>query len=352
MAATQSRTYGQSQSDGSAPRPVVKLAPAFFFALLALLTGCATAPQPRPLAPAIRATELWLDLVSGEEVTHREVIDDLATAGVVYVGETHTIARHHAVQRWLLREMVTRGVPLVLCLEQLEARDQPAVDRYNRGEINFETLANDINWKGKWGNYPDYRGLCEFARQHQIPIQALNAPAELIRAVNRGGGLSQLPPEQRAQLPTDILIEDPAYERLMTLQLAVHMAVDPAKLRPLFEAQVARDEVMAENIVKARQRTPGTPRTAFVVVGAGHIRFGLGTAARVRTREAGITERLILVTESGQLELSAADKAASRDITVSHADLRALGRPPGDYLRILPTAETTELPPGHPPLGR
>lgn len=330
----------------------MKLATVFSCALLVLLTGCTSAPKPRPLAPAIRATEFWLDLVSGEEVTHREVIDDLAAAGVIFVGETHTIARHHAAQRWLLREMFTRGIPLVLCLEQLEARDQPAVERYNRGEIDFEALAKEIDWKRKWGNYLDYRGLCEFARQHAIPIQALNAPAELIRAVNRGGGLAQLSPEQRAQLPAEILTDDPIYERLMTMQLAVHMAVDPTKLRPLFEAQVARDEAMAENIVKARQRTPGSPRTAFVVLGAGHMRFGLGTAARVRAREPGITERLILVTESGQLELSAADKAASRDITISHADLRALGKLPGDYLRILPKAEATELPPGHPPIGR
>jgi len=337
--------------DRSPHFPLVKFSPAVFCALLALLSACTTPPKPRPLAPAIRATEFWLDLVSGDEVTHQEVIDDLATAGVIYVGETHTIARHHAMQRWLLRELFTRGVPLVLCLEQLEARDQPAVDRYNRREIDFETLAKETDWTRKWGNYPDYRGLCEFARQHGIPIHALNAPADLIRAVNRGGGLAQLPPDQRAQLPMTILTDDPVYERLMTLQLAVHMAVDPAKLRPLFEAQVARDETMAENIVDARRRTDGPPRTAFVVLGAGHIRFGLGTAARVRMREPGITERVILVTESGQLQLSAAEQAASRDITISHADLRALGLSPGDYLRVLPKAQATELPPGHPPIG-
>ena len=331
----------------------MKLASALLGLLLALVTGCSTAPAPTRIhAPAMRATEFWLDLMSGEEVTHLEVVNDLATAGVIYVGETHTIARHHAVQRWLLRELFTRGVPLVLGLEQLEARDQPAIEKYNRGEIDFDTLATEIDWKRKWGNYPDYRGLCEFARQHQIPIHGLNAPADLIRAVNRGGGLANLPAEQRAQLPAQIVTDDPVYERLMTLQLAVHMAVDPTKLRPLFEAQVARDEAMAEQIVHARHRVPGAPRTVLVVLGSGHVRFGLGTAARVRVREPGITERVVLVTESGQLELSAADRAASRDITISHADLRAVGRPPGDYLRVLPKAATGELPPGHPPIAR
>jgi uncharacterized iron-regulated protein len=155
------------------------------------------------------------------------VFNDLAKAGAVFVGEAHTIQRHHAVQLRVLQELFARGVPLALCLEQLEARDQPAVDRYNRREIDFEALAAEINWKKKWANYPDYRALCEFARDHRIPIRALNAPAEIIRAVSRGGGLAKLPAEQRAQLPADIGLDDPAYERLTTLELAVHMALDP-----------------------------------------------------------------------------------------------------------------------------
>jgi len=319
-------------------------------ALLIALPGCTSVPAPIHLPQPV--AEFWLNLISGDEVPHAEVVSDLATAGVIYVGETHTIRRHHALQLSLFRELFTRGVPLVLCMEQLEARDQPTIDRYNRREIDFVTLAQEMEWAKKWGNYPDYRALVEFAQQHRIPIRGLNAPADLIRTVNRGGGLANLPPEQRAQLPDTIVTDDPDYERLMNLQLAIHMAVDPTKLRPLFEAQVARDEAMAANIVASRRETgtDGSPRTAFVVLGAGHMRYGLGTAARVRLREPAITERLVLATESGQLTLSAAEEAGRREITISHADLRALGRPPGDYLRVLPLSATPRLPAGHPPI--
>jgi uncharacterized iron-regulated protein len=118
------------------------------------------------------------------------------------------------------------------------------------------------------------------------------------------------------------------------------MAMDPAKLRPVFEAQVARDETMAANIVAGRRiaTTPDRPRTAFVLVGAGHVRHGLGTADRVRRREPGIVERIVLSTESGQLVLSESDKAAARDISISHTQFRDIGRPPGDYLHVLPLA--------------
>lgn len=324
-------------------------------ASLLLLGACSTATPPPaarnapPFAPAALARELWIDLVRGDEASDDDVLRDLASAGVVYVGEYHALARHHEIQLWLLQELFRRGVPLVLCLEQLEARDQPAVDRYARREIDFAGLVREIDWAKKWRNYESYRGLCEFARQHQIPLRALNAPAELIRAVSRGGGLAKLPPDQRAQLPAEIVLDDPAYERLLNLELAIHAAMDPAKLRPVFEAQVARDETMAAGIVAARRGGDGArPRTAFVVLGAGHMRFGLGTAARVRRREPAIVERLVVMSESGQLQLSAAVKAQQREVTIPHAEFRRIERPAADYLRLLPLPPP--LPAGHPPL--
>ncbi len=57
-----------------------------------------------------------------------------------------TIARHHAIQLDLLQQLFRKKVPLVLCLEQLEARDQPAVDRYSRGETDFATFAGESDW--------------------------------------------------------------------------------------------------------------------------------------------------------------------------------------------------------------
>ena len=310
---------------------------------LAMLTACNTPPHSSPAsAPSAQAKpEFWLDLVRGDEVSDQEVCDDLASAGAIFVGEAHTIARHHDMQLKLLQEIAARNLPLVLCLEQLEARDQPAIDRYNRGELDFAALAAEIGWAKKWSNYQDYRSLIEFAGQHRIPVRALNAPAEIIRAVSRGGGLAKLPADKRAQLPADIVLDDPPYERLTTAELAVHMALDPAKLRSVFEAQVARDETMAANIVAARHvdAPPDKPRTAFVIIGSGHMRYGLGTADRVRRRAPSIVERLVLLTESGQLLLSDVQKAQSRDVSISHSDLRAIGRPPADYLRVLPLAD-------------
>jgi len=313
--------------------------------VLMLSAGCSTMALKR-VAQIPPPAEFWLDLVQAEEVSNEDVFTDLASAGAVYIGEAHTIARHHTIQLEILQQLFLRKLSLVLCFEQLEARDQPAIDHYERREIDFETLARDIDWPKKWANYLDYRALCEFARLNRIPIRGLNAPATTIRAVSRGGGLALLTPELRAQLPAEIFTADPVYERLTNLQLAQHLALDPAKLRPVFEAQAARDETMAAQIVTARrvQAPPDEPRTAVVILGAGHMRFGLGTAERVRRRDPGMVERLILITESGQGQMTAEQKAQSRDITIAHADLRPVGRPPADYLRVLPLTTSTNTP--------
>ena len=78
---------------------------------------------------------------------------------------------------------------------------------------------------------------------------ALNARAETIRAVARKG-LSGITPEQRKELPQEIVLDDPVYERVLNQSLAVHMAFDPQKLRPVYEAQVCRDETMASHLTE------------------------------------------------------------------------------------------------------
>jgi hypothetical protein len=46
----------------------------------------------------------------------------------------------------------------------------------------------------------------------------------------------------------------------------------------------------------------------------------------------GLTDRILMLSESGDVELSPAEKAMARPISITHAQLQELGRPLGDYL--------------------
>lgn len=275
---------------------------------------------------------LWIDLVEGEPVDYRRMLDDLAGARVIYLGERHTVERHHQAQAKILADLADRKLPLVLGLEQIEAFQQPLVDRFNRGELGFAQLAEAIQWGRRWRGYEQYRAVLETARSHGIPVLALNARAEVVRQVARSGGVSQLSAEARRELPEEIDLVEPTYRRLLQLQMAVHVAATPDRVQPMIEAQIARDEKMADVLADFLKSDRGRGRKAVVICGGGHVAYGLATVARLRRRMPGVQDRIVLFSESGDVELSPQEKAASRPIEVTHRQLRELGRPIADYL--------------------
>ncbi len=275
---------------------------------------------------------LWINVYRGEPLAYEDVLDDLAGVGVVYLGEYHTVQRHHDLQQRVLADFAQRKKPLVLALEQLESYQQPVLDRYNRGEITFDQLAEMTKWSRRWPGYVQYRPIVETARKFNVPVLALNARSETIRQVARGGGIDRLDAKLRGQLPAEIRLDDPLYRKILTLQMMVHMAANPESLRPMIEAQIARDEAMAETLCSFLKSDAGRGRSAVVVCGAGHVAYGLGTAARVRRRLPEVKDRIVLLSASGDVVLSPQEKAAARPVVVNHEQLREIDRPIADYL--------------------
>ena len=222
----------------------------------------------------------------------------------------------------------------MLGLEQLERRQQNVLDRYNAGEINFQELVEATDWSQRWPSYQQYREVLEAAQSSKIPIVGLNARAETIRQIARSGGVDQIDPEVRRELPKDLQLTDPPYERLLNLQLMVHMSVSSETLRPMREAQICRDETMASVLCSFLESDRGRDRTAVVLCGAGHVSYGLGMVSRVRRRLPQIKDRIIVLSQSGDLELSPEEWAVSRDIEITHEQLRVVNQPIADYLHV------------------
>lgn len=274
-----------------------------------------------------RPGALWVDALTGEPVVYARVLADLAETRVIYLGERHGDARHHGWQARIVTDLAARAVPTLLALEQMEAHYQPVLDRYGRGEIDFATLARESDWAHRWPGFEAYRPVLEAARQAGAPLLALNARQETIRQIARGGGVAALSPRARAELPATLALDDPLYERYLHLQLSVHPTATPARLRPMVEAQIARDEMMAQRLADALRSAAGRGRTAVVLTGAGHVAFGLGMPARVRRHLPEVDERIVLFSAG----TPPSDDPESRDY---HAALRALARPLADYLSV------------------
>jgi uncharacterized iron-regulated protein len=280
---------------------------------------------------------MWIDAMRGEPIEYQDLIEDLQKVRAVYLGEIHTIPRHHQLQLQILNSLAGRGVKLVMAMEQFEYFNQPALDRFNAGAIDLEGLVRESDWAKRWPGHTNYHELLIAARKLNIPVLALNARAETIRAVGHGG-LSGITPAQRKELPESIVTDDPVYERLLKKILGVHMALDPARLQPAFEAQVCRDETMANRLAEYLQSSEGRDKVALVICGRGHCEFGLGTPSRVARRMPGISQRVVVFSESGDLHLTEEERKQAREIEISHEFLSGVGRAAADYFQVVEPA--------------
>lgn len=292
--------------------------------------GCQTTVKTTP------RHGMWVDAYRGEPVTYSDMLGDLAKVDVIYLGERHTLMRHHDIQHRVVSDLIAQGRTVILGLEQLEDYQQPVVDRYNRDEITYEELAEQTDWAARWNNYLDYRHIVEVVHEAGGTITALNARQEIIRQIARKGW-DNLTQEERTQLPKEIDTSDDQYRQHMnhTMRVMAHVKDASDMLDRMFTAQVCRDEAMADNLFKAINSSDGPNVIAVVLCGSGHVSHGSGIPSRLKRRSPQVEDRIIVLSGSGDVELSGKMKAMSRDITITHQQLRCFNRPVADYLHVV-----------------
>lgn len=100
--------------------------------LLAACQGRPMLPPPAPLAPlGHEHADLGriVDLASGRTIDPEQLLDRLARAERVLVGEQHDNPDHHALQLWLLRELFRLRPQGSVLMEMLNPDQQNKVDQ-------------------------------------------------------------------------------------------------------------------------------------------------------------------------------------------------------------------------------
>ncbi|MFN3244482.1 MAG: ChaN family lipoprotein [Planctomycetota bacterium] len=121
-----------------------------------------------------------------EAVDRHALLRRARAAGALWLGDHHRHSRLHALQTELLDQLVRDGADLLLGLEAIGVRDQPMVDDYLEGRIDMRALRSGMRtrWSGSWLDDPEldpwfFRSLLTFARQHRIPVFALEPTPRL-----------------------------------------------------------------------------------------------------------------------------------------------------------------------------
>jgi len=312
--------------------------PLVFFsaAVVFSITACPQAFAMSDCQPFI------VDVLAGEPVPMEMMVDDLTTVRIAYVGEVHTIDRHHQLQAEILGSLSRRGLKLALGMEMFSVNQQKVLDGWQRGQASVASLMADLG-KGHWTNLLDYESVLLAARKLKVSILGINADDNLVKKVARDG-ISGLTAEERGQVPRGFDRINPVNDRLLRLKLRVHRAFEAKSLDRIVLAQALRDATMARTIVHFLNSPEGKDRTMMVIAGSGHLNYGLGIPDRVQ-RSATLSNRIILPSESGELVLTETEKRHALPIDITHEDLKFIDKPIADYIHMIPLREKAKEPP-------
>ena len=237
------------------------------------------------------ASAEWIvDGRTGERAGFEAMIDDLAKADVVFVGEDHGNPHHHEAQRRIAVALLERNPRLTIGMEMLQTDSQAAADRWVEGAIDLETFLREIDWRRTWG-FPIelYRPLLELAREKRVPIVAHNATEATVQRL-REAGIEGLTPEERTALP-EMDLRNEAHQEWVRQAFRAHHDMPEAQFQRFYAIQVLWDETMAESIARV-QRETGRPMIVFA--GTGHLIRRLGIPSRLERRNEDLKTRVVL----------------------------------------------------------
>ena len=210
------------------------------------------------------------------------IIPALSQQRVVYVGETHDRYEHHLSQLTVIDGLHQLEVDFAIGLEFVQRPFQPALDDYIAGRIDEAELLLRTEWYDRWRyDFRLYRQIFEYAREHQIPLVALNLSRELVGKVS-AKGIDGLTTEERAQLPAEIDQSDNFYRSRLKEVYDRHPRGTGNDFARFVQVQFAWDETMAERIADHLKQNP--QQSMVVLAGSGHLVYGAGIPKRVARR--------------------------------------------------------------------
>ncbi|MBE9137868.1 ChaN family lipoprotein [Nodosilinea sp. LEGE 07088] len=241
--------------------------------------ACSLAQTPAPMT-----APMTMEVIEAADFAQDEAFGAIAAADVVYLGEHHDSAADHQAQLAIIQALYAENPDLAIAMEMFQRPFQPAIDRYLAGDISEAELVVQTEYEQRWGfDWEYYAPILRFAKAHQLPVLALNAPSETVRQVSREG-LDSLEGDDLRYIPplTDIDTSNSAYRAFVAEAFGSHSAHGSFDLDNFFAAQVLWDETMAATVAEFAQTSPSTQ--VVVLAGNGHVVYGYGIPDRVERR--------------------------------------------------------------------
>jgi uncharacterized iron-regulated protein len=220
---------------------------------------------------------------TGVDVSFDAMMDMVSAARLVCIGETHDNMRAHDAELRVIQDLQRRFPGrIAIGMEMFREPQQPALDRWTKGELSEAEFLKATDWDNTWGmNFGYYRAILEFARDHHIDLVALNPPEALQNDV-REHGIDALPPDVRAKLPE--IGEPDRYEHAAMKALYGGHLPSEGMFDSFFRVQLLWEESMAARVVDYLKSPRGRDKRMVTLTGDWHVRYGFGLPKKVLRR--------------------------------------------------------------------
>ena len=227
------------------------------------------------------------------------MLDELARADVVFIGENHDHKLGHEIELAVLKGVHARKAKTALSLEMFERDVQGVLDEYLQGHI---TESHFLQSSRPWPSYKtDYAPMVNYSRENKLPVIAANAPRRYVNIVSRKGqaALRDLPKASREHFAaTPYSMEIPAgYDRMLHDLFSSNHGSASAAGMPTVEnmkqSQGLWDATMADSILKFARRNRGW--TIVQINGAGHSDHGYGIVDRIRKANPRLSIKIVSI---------------------------------------------------------
>jgi uncharacterized iron-regulated protein len=225
------------------------------------------------------------DTATGDVLSANQLAARLRDTRLLLVGESHTTADFHRVQLRVIRALHEAGRKVMIGLEMFPYTEQKSLDHWRDGlltEPGFLTLGR---WYEFWGYHWDYyRDIFLHARDNRIPLYGVNTPRHVVTAV-RQKGIDKLSETDKQHVPPQIDVDSADHLTFFQASFdddsSAHGKMSDTMLKSMLAAQATWDASMGYNSVKVLKASP--PDSVLVVlVGSGHVAYGVGIERQAR----------------------------------------------------------------------
>jgi aminopeptidase N len=257
------------------------------------------------------------DSATGEVFSASRIATRLRETRLLLVGESHTTADFHRVELRVIQALQEDGRKVMIGLEMYPYTEQKSLDNWRDGLLTEAGFVKLARWYEFWGyNWDYYRNIFLYARDHRIAMYGVNTPRSVVTAV-RQKGIEHLSEEDKQHLPPHIDVDNPDHLALFEASFddddTMHGHMPESMLKSMQAAQATWDATMGYNSVNVLKAAP--PDSILVVlVGSGHVAYGVGIEHQARQWFDGKITKLIPV------PVADSDRKPVESVKASYAD--------------------------------